>query len=137
MKKESIQYFEDVVIDEVIETPGLTVTETHVNLYLGLTREAEERDGAVPPLLGLCLLTGLAWRVPRAPLSVLAFMSLEWTELIPLRIGDTVRSRAWTRSKRAMRDGGILFEVRELVNQRDEVVQRSRFTLLVGRRPAP
>jgi acyl dehydratase len=68
---------------------------------------------------------------------VLAFMSLEWTELIPLRIGDTVRSRAWTRSKRAMRDGGILFEVRELVNQRDEVVQRSRFTLLVGRRPAP
>jgi hypothetical protein len=128
-------YFEDVVIDEIIETPGLTVTETHVSLYLGVTRDLAAPGEAVPPLLGLCLLTGLAWRAPRPPLAVLAFMGLEWTELTPVRVGDTVRSRARTKAKRAMREGGVIFEERELVNQRGEVAQRSRFTLLVARRP--
>jgi acyl dehydratase len=136
MTEPARHYFEDVVVGEVVETPGLTVTETHVSLYLGLTRDLAAPGEAVPSLLGLCLLTGLAWRAPRPPLVVLAFMSLEWTELVPLRVGDTVRSRARTTAKRAMREGGVIIEERELVNQRGEVAQQSRFTLLVARRPA-
>ena len=129
-------YFEDVIVDDVVETPAITVTETHVSLYLGLTRDLAARTDAVPSLLPLCLSTGLAWRVPRPPLVVLAFMSVELTEVLPVYVGDTIRSRARTKTKRAMREGGVVIEERELVNQRGEVAQRSRFTLLVARRPA-
>src|SRR2546421_699504 len=31
-------YFEDVPVDDVQETPGLTITSAHVAIYLGLTR---------------------------------------------------------------------------------------------------
>ena len=136
MTAEARQYFEDVVIDEVIESSALTITEAHVSLYLGVTRDLAAQTEAVPQLLPLCLLTGLAWRVPRPPLVVLAFMSLEWAELVPVYVGDTVRSRARTKTKRAMREAGVIIEERDLVNQRGEVAQRSRFTLLLARRPA-
>ena len=136
MTADARHYFEDVVVDDVVESPALTITETHVSLYLGLTRDLAAQSGAVPTLLPLCLSTGLAWRVPRPPLVVLAFMSVELTDLLPVYVGDTVRSRARTKTKRAMREGGVVIEERELVNQRGEVAQRSRFTLLVARRPA-
>src|SRR5438445_697886 len=35
-------YFEDVPVEAVEETPGLTITSAHVAIYLGLTRERQE-----------------------------------------------------------------------------------------------
>ena len=35
-------YFEDVPVEAVEETPGLTITSAHVAIYLGLTRELAE-----------------------------------------------------------------------------------------------
>ena len=38
-------------------------------------------------------------------------------------------------TKRAMRDGGVVVERREMINQRGEVVQEAEYKLLVARRP--
>ena len=127
-------YFEDVVLRGVVETPALTLTETHVAIYSGLSHEVAE-PGLVPELLPLCLTTGLGWRVPQPPLAVLAFMGFEWEVLQPVRVGDTIHSRSKTVVKRSMREGGVIVEERQVINQRGEIVHRGRFTFLVAKRP--
>ena len=130
-------YFEDVVVGAPLETPGLTLTEAHVALYEGLTGgQPGERPGRVPDLLPLCVSSGLGWRVPQPPLAVLAFMGFEWSFHLPLRVGDTIRSRSRTAAKRSMKEGGVIFEERDILNQRGEVVQSGRLTLLVAKRSA-
>jgi acyl dehydratase len=128
-------YFEDVVVGAPLETPGLTLTEAHVSLYNGLTGEGTGGQH-VPDLLPLCISSGLGWRVPQPPLAVLAFMGFEWRFHLPLRIGDTIRSRSRTAAKRSMKEGGVIFEERDILNQRGEVVQSGRLTLLVAKRGA-
>jgi acyl dehydratase len=130
-------YFEDVEVGVPLETPALTLTEAHVAMFAGVT--GERRDGrapAVPDLLPLCISSGLTWRVPAPPLAVMAFMGFEWRFLRPARVGDTIRSRSRTLAKRSMRDGGVVVEEREILNQRGELVQSGKITLLVARRPA-
>jgi len=141
-------YFEDVVVGEPLVTPGRTLTEADVVRFAGLTGEweprttdevaaslAETKGRVIPDLLPLCLSSGLGWRVPKSPLAVLAFMGFEWKFSLPLRIGDTIRSRSRTVAKRSMKDGGVMVEEREILNQRGEVVQSGRVTLLVAKRP--
>ena len=129
-------FFEDVVLHGVVETPGITVTQAHVNLYTGVTGDGAADDPVAPELLLLCLTTGLGWRVPQPPLVVLAFMGVEWHVDAPLRVGDTIHSRSRTAVKRSMRDGGVIVEEREVINQRGETVQHGKFTFLVAKRPA-
>ena len=131
-------YFDDVEVGASLETPGITLTETHVALFSGITRDPGTRDpGAVPDLLPLCLSSGLGWRVPQPPLAVLAFLGFEWRFLRPARVGDTIHSRSRTVTKRPMREGGIIVEERDILNQRGEIVQSGKLTLLVARRPRP
>ena len=127
-------YFEDVALEDVEETPAMTVTEAHVAIYLGLTRELAEDDTAVPDLLPLACTVGLGWRVPKPPLVVRAFIGIDWQVLRSVHVGDTIMSRARIVTKRPMRDGGIIIEEREVIDQRGEVVQRGRFTYLVAKR---
>jgi hypothetical protein len=129
-------YFEDLAKDESIESPAMTVTEAHVSLYRGLVSEPAADPHAVPELLPLCLATGLGWRVPRAPLAILAFMGLEWQVVEPLRVGDTIHGRSRPVLKRSMREGGVVIEEHEIIDQRGRVVSRGRFTFLVAKRPA-
>ena len=131
-------YFEDVELDVSVETPRMTITAAHVTLFAGLTLDVSSREeGLVPDLLPLCLSSGLGWRIPRPPLVVLAFMGFEWRFLLPLRVGDTIRSVSVTKTKRSLREGGVLVEERRIVNQRDETTQQGRLTLLVAKRPKP
>jgi 3-hydroxybutyryl-CoA dehydratase len=130
-------YFEDVEVGVPLETPALTLTEAHVAMFAGVT--GERRDGrapAVPDLLPLCISSGLTWRVPAPPLAVMAFMGFEWRFLRPAQVGDTIRSRSRTVAKRSLREGGVVIEEREILNQRGELVQSGKITLLVARRPA-
>ena len=128
-------YFEDVMVGSEHETPAMTVTEAHVALYSNLTRDDAGGMGLAPDLLGLCLSTGLGWRIERPPLVVLAFMGIDWKTLRPLHIGDTIRSVSRTVVKRAMRDSGVVIEEHAIVDQRGETLQHGRFTFLVARRP--
>ncbi len=141
-------YFEDVRLGDSVETPRWTLTDADVVRYVGLTGEREPQTtneefarqtevGArvIPDLLPLCFSIGLGWRVPRPPLAVLAFMSAEWKFLLPLRVGDTIGSRSRAVAKRAMKDGGVLVEEHEIVNQHGTIVQSGRLTFLVAKRP--
>ena len=128
-------YFEDVEVGFVLKTPGLTLTETHVALFAGLADERLADAHAVPDLLPLCLSSGLGWRVPQPPLVVLAFMGLEWRFLRAVRVGDTIHCVSRSVAKRLMKEGGVVIEERKILNQRDEMVQTGRLTLLVAKRP--
>jgi acyl dehydratase len=127
-------YFEDVKVGDVEVTPAMTLTEAHAALYRGLTSESPDGPGAIPDLLPLCLSTGLGWRTPRAPLAVLAFMSIDWTIHRELRVGDTIHGRARAALKRSMREGGVIIEEHEVIDQNGEVAQSGRFVFLVAKR---
>ena len=129
-------YFEDVQMNVPLETPGVTLTETHTALFASLTLSRPVDPGAIPDLVPLCMSSGLGWRVPQPPLVVLAFMGFEWRFLKPTRVGDTIRSVSKTVAKRSMKDGGVVIEERSILNQRGEVVQSGRLTLLVAKRPS-
>ena len=127
-------YFEDVVVDKIIVSPAITVTEAHVAMYLGVTRELPGEPAAVPDVLPLCMTIGLGWRVKDPPMVVLAFVGLDWQVVRQLRVGDTVHARSRILSKRQMRDGGFVVEERAIVDQHGEVVQQGKFTFLVAKR---
>ena len=129
-------YFEDVEIGDVEVGPAMTLTEAHVALYRGLTSESHEGAGLIPDLLPLILATGLGWRTPRAPLAVLAFMSFDWRIHRELRVGETIHGRARAALKRSMREGGVVIEEHELIDQNGDVAQSGRFIFLVAKRGA-
>jgi acyl dehydratase len=141
---ESLRYFEDIEVGKVFRTPGRTVTEADVVRFaaIGGDHDALDRSGsepgrlpAVPDMLIIALTSGLGFRVPVAQPQVLAFMVFDWRFLAPVRVGDTVHCRMQVSAKRALREGGVLVEKREIVNQRGEVVQEGEYKLLVARRP--
>jgi hypothetical protein len=129
------QYFDEVEIGRRVETPGMTLTDTHLALLCGASGAQLDADASdALALLPLCVSSGLAWRGPGPPLAVLAFMGFEWAFLRRISVGDTIRSRSWTVAKRSLREGGVVVEHREIVNQRDEIVQSGKITLLVAKR---
>jgi acyl dehydratase len=127
-------YFEDVVVDRVLMTPAITVTEAHVAMYQGLTRDLPSGAGGVPDVLPLCMVIGLGWRVKDPPMVVQAFVGLDWKVMKELRIGDTMSSRSRIVSKRPLRDGGLVIDERTILDQHGEVVQQGKFTFLVAKR---
>ena len=130
-------YFEDVVLGVPFETPAMTLTETHVALFAGLVGARPADPRAVPAILPLCMSSGLGWRVPQPPLAVLAFMGFEWKFLKPARVGDTIRSVSKGLTKRGLKEGGVLIEERSILNQRGELIEMGKLTLLVARRASP
>jgi hypothetical protein len=129
-------YFEEVAVGVPVETPALTLTEAHIGLFACLAEHRRDEPGpTIPDLLPLCISSGLTGRVPGPPLAIIAFMGFEWKFLLAVRVGDTIRSRSRTVAKRSLREGGVVIEEREILNQRGEMVQSGKVTLLVARRP--
>ena len=141
---EATRYFEDIGVGEVFRTPGRTVTEADVVRFAGISGDHEALDQTrgepglpptVPDTLVVVMTSGLGFRTPGPQAQVLAFMVLEWRFLAPVRLGDTVHCRLQVTAKRGLKEGGVLVERREIVNQRGEVVQEGEYKLLVARRP--
>ena len=130
----ALTYFEDVKVGDFEVGPAMTLTEAHAALYRGLTGETPEEPAVIPELLPLCVATGLGWRMPRPPLAVLAFMSFDWKIHRELHVGDTIHGRARVALKRSMREGGVIIEDHELIDQHGAVAQGGRFTFLVAKR---
>ena len=128
-------YFEDVVVDAVQMTPAITVTEAHVAMYEGLTRDLPLESGDVPDVLPLCIAIGLGWRVKDPPMVVQAFVGLDWKVMKELRVGDTMSSRSRIVSQ-ALRcaTAALVIDERTILDQHGEVVQQGKFTFLVAKR---
>jgi acyl dehydratase len=140
-----VRYFEDVEIGEGFQTPARTVTEADLLAFAAISGDHEPLDFTrgepgfpplVPDLCTMIVTSGLGFRVPGEQPQVLAFMVFEFESRATVRVGDTLHCRVRVVAKRALREGGVLVEKREIVNQRGEIVQEAEYKLMVARRPA-
>jgi acyl dehydratase len=138
------RYFEDLEVGDGFETPGRTITEADLVGFAAISGDQEPLDftagepglaPTVPELLVMAITSGLGFRAPAETPQVLAFMVFDLRPLLPVRVGDTIHCRIRVAAKRSMREGGVVVERRQLVNQRGDVVQESEYKLLVARRP--
>jgi acyl dehydratase len=138
------RYFEDLEVGDGFETPGRTITEADLVGFAAISGDQEPLDftagepglaPTVPELLVMAITSGLGFRAPAETPQVLAFMVFDLRPLLPVRVGDTIHCRIRVAAKRSMREGGVVVERRQMVNQRGDVVQESEYKLLVARRP--
>jgi acyl dehydratase len=144
------RWFEEIEVGEEYESPGRTVTETDIVLFAGLSgdynvlhTDAEFMKSSIfgeriaHGLLGLAIQAGLFTRATQA-YATIAFAGLRWKFKGPIKIGDTIRVRAKVTAKKetAKADRGVVTVERQVLNQRDEVVQEGETDLMVERRPA-
>lgn len=143
--------FEEFTIGDSVVTQGRTITEADIVNFAGLSgdwtaihvdaeaaREGVFGQRVAHGVLGLAIATGLVVRLGLIDGTVIAFMGLDWKFRSAIVIGDTVRVTAQVIEKKPMpRLGGglVTFNV-EILNQRDEVVQRGAWTMLVKAAPA-
>jgi acyl dehydratase len=137
-------YFEDLQVGDGFETPARTITEADLVGYGAISGEQEVLDftaaepglpPVVPDLLIMVMSSGLGSRAPAETPQVLAFMVFDLHVHRRVRVGDTIHCRIRVAGKRPLKDGGVIVERREMVNQHGDVVQEAEYKLLVARRP--
>ncbi|MGK7868186.1 MaoC family dehydratase [Falsiroseomonas sp. E2-1-a20] len=137
--------FEHVEPGLVIDTGGITVTESHIIAFAGLTgdffdihmdddyaRELGYPGRVAHGLLGLALCDGLKNRAPTRFAAIVS-LSWRWSFAGPILVGDRIAARITVLSKRQTRDParGIVTMGFDLTNQRGEVVQKGENDLMV------
>lgn len=140
-------YYEDLLVGEVFDSPGRTVTESDVVTFCGVSGDFNELHideefmkttqfgtRIAHGLLGLAMQSGLGSHAMRGPVSTLAFLGIkEWNFKAPIYIGDTIRVRFSVSDRRVAKSGdrGVVTWKREVLNQRGEIVQDGYMTTLV------
>jgi acyl dehydratase len=143
-------YFEDIPVGEEYTSPGRTVTEADVVIFAGLSgdynvlhTDAEHMKASLfgeriaHGLLGLSIQQGLLDRVvPGQAVGPLA--AVKWKFKGPIKIGDTIHVHAKVSAKKETDkpDRGVITVERQVLNQRNEVVQEGETELVVERRPS-
>ncbi len=142
-------YFEDFEIGDSVESVGRTITEADVVQFAMLSGDwnlihtnaeyAKEQlagERIAHGLLVLSIASGLAVRLGFMEDTVMAFMELEWQFRKFVLIGDTVRLRATVTEKKEVKrlGGGYVWFKMDILNQRDEKVQRGQWKVLVKSR---
>lgn len=138
-------FFEEFIIGDQTESVGRTITETDVVNFAGLSgdfnlihTDAEYSKGhmfgqrVAHGLLVLSIASGLAVRLGFMEETILAFRGLEWRFAAPVFIGDTIRLRVTVEATKPMPrlNGGLVTLKMEVVNQKDEVVNRGAWDVL-------
>lgn len=145
------KYWDEVVVGEACLSPGYEVTEARVMAYADLTGDhtpvhTDEAYARTTPfgtrvahgLFGLSIADGLK---TISDMRFVPGMSLgwEWRFVAPIKLGDTVRVSFRVASKRESKSKpgwGIVILPSELINQRDEVVQKGEHRLMIPKRAA-
>jgi acyl dehydratase len=127
------------------------VTETDIVLFAGLSgdynilhTDAEFMKQSIfgeriaHGLLGLAIQGGLFTRATPA-YATLSVVGLRWRFKGPIKIGDTIRVRAKVVAKKDTAEAarGVVTLERQVLNQRDEVVQEGETDMVVERRAGP
>jgi len=144
------RWFEEIEIGEESVSPGRTVTEADIVLFAGLSgdynilhTDAEFMKASIfgeriaHGLLGLAIQSGLFSRAG-IPYATLGFGTLRWKFKGPIKIGDTIHVHAKVSAKKETDkpDRGVITVERQVLNQRNEVVQEGETELVVERRPS-
>lgn len=144
------RFYEDIPVGDEQLTPRVTVTESHVLAYAGVSGDfsalhldetyaaGTEFGGRIAHgLMGLSLADGL--KVQSGYFRTGIALGWSWNFRGPVRIGDTLQVRfriAEARTSRSKPGMGIVTVAVELLNQRGEIVQEGEHRLMVPRRPA-
>ncbi len=141
-------YFEDFHPGQKFVTKGRTVTEADIVNFAGLSwdhnqlhtdAEYAAKTGfgnrIAHGLLGLAIQAGLAYQLTEGTL--IAFLHLTWEFKLPIYIGDTIHVEQVVKEMRdsSKEDRGILTFEKEIINQRNEIVQSGTTTVLLAKRP--
>jgi acyl dehydratase len=144
-------YFEEFTVDDMVESVGRTVTEADIVLFAGLSGDYNlihtDAEYAKNQLFGqrvahgllvLSIASGMAVRLGFMEDTVVAFRGLEWKFNAPVFAGDTIRLRVTVEEIKPMpRLGGGLVKFKmEVLNQRDETVNRGTWDILCKGLPA-
>ncbi len=146
------KYYEDFKLGDETTTMGITVTETHIVLWSGLTMDFYPlhtdkeyaaktvfKERLVHGPLTFALAVGLVGRTNVAEDSVIAWLGADNMKIpAPVKIGDTihVRARVTELRKGKKPSQGYMKMCYEVVNQRDETVMVFDMNFLMHRRPA-
>ncbi len=138
-------WFDDVEVGQKWLSPARTLTESDVVNFASMTGDYNPlhvdhdyaaqsiyRQPIAHGLLGLSWVAGLGSAAPL--MRTLAFTSVkQWEFLLPIYFGDTVHvvTRCLEKTPKGKKSGQIVWE-RQLVNQKDQVVQRGQFETLVA-----
>lgn len=145
------QFFEEFEIGQTVVTAGRTITEGDVVSFAGLSgdfnqihTDAEYAAGEMfgqriaHGLLVLSIATGLAVQTGIIEGTVMAFRELDWKFSRPVMLGDTVHAVIEveeTKPLSRLGGGNVVMKV-SVLNQRNEVVHRGRWVMLVKSREA-
>ncbi len=144
-------YFEEFKVGDGATSVGRTVTEADVVSFAALSGDWNQihsdavyagetpfKERIAHGLLVLSIASGLAVRLGFMEGTVQAFMGLEWSFRSAVKIGDTIRVRAEVTELKPMPrlGGGLVTYKMQILNQRDEVVQRGAWTVLMQSKPA-
>lgn len=145
------RYWDDLEVGQEFWSSGRTVTDHDIAGFAGLSGDYNPLH--VDDELGKESVFGE--RVPHGPLGILfalggydrigivegvavAFLSINWRFVAPMRVGDTIRTKVTVQELKEVKDPnqGLLIMLVQLHNQRNEIVQEGEHTFLIRRRPA-
>jgi len=142
-------YFEEFEVGNEMTSPGRTVTEADIVMFAALSGDYNQLhtnaeyarktifgERIAHGLLGLAIASGLGSRLGFIEGTALAFLGLDWKFNKPIKIGDTIHLKARVSTKKAMKrlGGGVVVFDMALLNQRSEIVQKGRWSVLVKSR---
>lgn len=142
-------YFEDCTPGYRVVTAARTISEGDIMQFAGLSgdwnpihvdaefaRSSMFGERVAHGLLGLSIASGLAMQMGFLDHTVEAFTGLDWKFRGPIKIGDTIHVVAEVARTRPAGDKGgfVVFNI-TVKNQRDEIVQRGEWTIVVKGRP--
>lgn len=142
-------YFEDFQPGDSFNVPARTITEADIVFFAGLSGDQNpihtDEEFAKTTfhgtriahgLLILSVVSGLTTRLGFTEKSILAFIGIKWKFISPVKIGDTISARIKISNKKEVdeKSGLVIYEL-EVFNQRQEVVQKGEWTILVAKTP--
>ena len=140
-------YFEDFTVGQKFVTKARTITEADIVNFAGMSWDHNQlhtdAEYAASTLYGKRIAHGLLGVIAHAGLSyelteesLLALLELTWQFKAPIYIGDTIHVEQTVKNLRESRsaDRGILTFEKEVINQKDEVVQTGTTTILLAKR---
>lgn len=140
-------YFDDFYVGQKFVTKARTVTEADVVNFAALSWDHNQLHTdaeyaaktiygkrIVHGLLGIVIHAGLAYQLTEE--SILAFLELKWQFKLPIFIGDTIHVEQVVKEmcEDSKKDRGMLTFEKEIINQRNEVVQTGTTTVLLAKR---
>lgn len=140
------RYFEEFAVGDSVVTAGRTVTEGDIVTFAGLSGDYNEihtnasfaaegpfGERVAHGLLVLSIASGLAVQTGIIERTVMAFRELDWKFSRPVMLGDTIRVILEVTETKAMPrlGGGTVTMKLTVLNQKDEVVNRGNWVMLV------